>query len=75
MASYTLQTSPPPIFTGENYQIWAVKMKTYFKAYDLWEAMDKGLDPPPLPDDPTVAQIRNHNIENAKKYMALSCIQ
>jgi ribonucleotide reductase beta subunit family protein with ferritin-like domain len=25
------------VFTGQNYGVWAVKMVTYLKAFDLWE--------------------------------------
>ncbi|CAN6557261.1 unnamed protein product [Malus baccata var. baccata] len=26
-----------PIFTGENYELWSIRMKTIFKSYGLWE--------------------------------------
>ncbi|KAD7117389.1 hypothetical protein E3N88_04657 [Mikania micrantha] len=33
-----------PILTGSNYTIWAVKIKTIFKAHGVWEAIDPGVD-------------------------------
>jgi len=29
----------PPIFSGENYQIWSFKMKSYLKASGLWDVV------------------------------------
>jgi len=45
------------VFTGENYQMWAIRMKTQ-----------------PLPADPTLAQIRNHHEERARKFKAKTCL-
>jgi hypothetical protein len=30
----------PPMFDGTNYQVWAVRMKVYPDANDLWEAIE-----------------------------------
>jgi len=37
----------PPIFNGENYKVWAVKMKTYLKGLGLWKYVeeDNALEP------------------------------
>ncbi|XP_052181855.1 uncharacterized protein LOC127794644 [Diospyros lotus] len=74
MAANSLSISLPPQFAGENYQIWSVKMAAYLKAYDLWEVVETGRDPPPLPDNPTIAQVKHHSEQVAKKFKALSCI-
>ncbi|XP_031247639.1 uncharacterized protein LOC116105346 [Pistacia vera] len=29
-----------PIFTGENYDVWSIKMKTYFLSQDLWDIVN-----------------------------------
>ncbi|KAF2302363.1 hypothetical protein GH714_034947 [Hevea brasiliensis] len=50
-------------------------MKTYLKAFDLWNVVETGEDPPPLRANPTLAQIKNHNEESMKKFKALTCIQ
>ncbi|XP_052486407.1 uncharacterized protein LOC128041111 [Gossypium raimondii] len=66
---------PPPVFAGENYNIWAVKMRTYLQAHDLWNVVLNDIEPPPLRANPTIAQIRQHNEDCAKKYKAMSCLQ
>ncbi|KAJ0016484.1 hypothetical protein Pint_11974 [Pistacia integerrima] len=33
---------PIPIFTGENYDVWSIKMKTYFLSQDLWDIVNYG---------------------------------
>ncbi|KAF2305662.1 hypothetical protein GH714_007334 [Hevea brasiliensis] len=40
MASSGYSAPPPPVFSGERYSIWAVKMKAYLKAFDLWEVTE-----------------------------------
>ena len=37
-----------PIFRGENYDFWSIKMKTYFCAQDLWDIVSKGFT---IPED------------------------
>lgn len=75
MASSNLPLPPPPVFTGENYELWAAKMRGYFTAYGLLEIVNDGAQPPPLPNNPTVAQIRHHSEEQAKEGRALVLIQ
>ncbi|XP_050125217.1 uncharacterized protein LOC126602407 [Malus sylvestris] len=36
-----------PIFSGENYEFWRIKMVTIFKSIGLWNLVEKGL---PTPD-------------------------
>lgn len=74
MASSNFSSLSPPIFSGDNYPVWAVKMKAYLRAFDLWEAVESGRDPPPLRANPTIAQIKQHSDDTAKKYKALSAI-
>ncbi|KAG8645275.1 hypothetical protein MANES_10G049666v8 [Manihot esculenta] len=74
MASSSYLAPPPPVFLGENYLIWSVKMKAYLKAYDLWEVVETGRDPPPLRDNAMVAQMKQHSEECAKKFKALYCL-
>ncbi|KAG8481821.1 hypothetical protein CXB51_027173 [Gossypium anomalum] len=66
---------PPPVFTGENYHIWVVKMKTYLQAHDLWSVVENDAEPPPLRANPTIAQMRQHAEETAKKPKAMACLQ
>ena len=45
----------PPVFMGENYQVWADKIEAYLDANDLWEPVEEDYEIPPLPDNPTLA--------------------
>jgi hypothetical protein len=50
----------PPIFDGENYDLWAVRMEYYLEALDVWEAIEKDYDVSPLLNNPTMAQLKYH---------------
>ncbi|KAK5794395.1 hypothetical protein PVK06_035618 [Gossypium arboreum] len=41
--SFSPSPPPPPIFTGENYHIRVVKIKTYLQAHDLWNMLINAL--------------------------------
>lgn len=60
----------PHIFDGENYQLWAVRMETYLEALDLWEAVEEDYEVAPLPNNPTVAQMKSHKEKKTKKSKA-----
>nr|XP_027118771.1 uncharacterized protein LOC113736014 [Coffea arabica] len=65
--------SNPPNFTGENYQIWAVKMKSYLDANDLWNVVET--DPvPELSEDLTIAEMRAHRDAVKRRSKAMTCI-
>lgn len=40
--STSLQQSHIPIFDGENYDFWCIKMKTIFVSQDLWSLVESG---------------------------------
>ena len=63
-----------PVFTGQNFAVWAVKMETYLRAFDLWEMVENDKQPTPLNNNPTVAQIKFFNEERAKKFKALTAL-
>ena len=50
----------PPVFDGDNYQIWAARMEAHLEANDLWEAVEEDYKVLPLPTNPTMAQIKNN---------------
>ncbi|KAG8501378.1 hypothetical protein CXB51_003478 [Gossypium anomalum] len=50
-------------------------MKTYLQAHDLWSVVENDAEPPPLRANPTVAQMRLHAEEFAKKPKAMACLQ
>ena len=62
------------IFDGENYQLWAVKMETYLEVLDLWEAVEEDYEVHPLPNNPTVTQIKNHKERKTRKSKAKACL-
>ncbi|GKV40316.1 hypothetical protein SLEP1_g47976 [Rubroshorea leprosula] len=66
--------SNPPIFTGENYSVWAIKMKAFLKGNGVWESVEDGFHPPMLPNNPTVAQMKQHADYVQASYKALSYI-
>ncbi|XP_027093714.1 uncharacterized protein [Coffea arabica] len=65
--------SNPPNFTGENYQIWAVKMKPYLDANDLWNVVEI-VSVPELSEDPTIAEMRAHRDVIKRRSKAMTCI-
>ena len=74
MSSNSYSPVPPPVFTGENYQLWAVKMTAYLQAWDLWEAVKEDLVVPPITDNSTVQQIKIHYEKQSKLYKAKTCL-
>nr|KYP70532.1 hypothetical protein KK1_009752 [Cajanus cajan] len=64
----------PPVFDGENYDLWAVKMEAYLEALDLWEAVEAEYEVLPLPNNPTVAQIKMQKERKTRKAKAKTCL-
>ena len=56
----------PPVFDGDNFQIWAARME----ANDLWEAVEEDYEVLPLPTNPSVAQIKTHKERKTRKSKA-----
>src|ERR1044072_4104398 len=46
MADTTQSSLPVPIFNGENYDFWRVKIETYFTSLDLWDIVEEGFTVP-----------------------------
>ncbi|KAL0316877.1 UNVERIFIED_CONTAM: Retrovirus-related Pol polyprotein from transposon TNT 1-94 [Sesamum radiatum] len=62
MSSLAKQISVP-IFSGQNYDYWAIKMKTYFQSQKLWEIVE-GVT---LPEDSsTSSSAEKGKLENKK---------
>ncbi|KAL1187803.1 Retrovirus-related Pol polyprotein from transposon TNT 1-94 [Cardamine amara subsp. amara] len=40
-----------PVFNGQNYELWATRIKTTLKIQGLWEVIDKGIPPKPKPKE------------------------
>ncbi|XP_031387213.1 uncharacterized protein LOC116200504 [Punica granatum] len=64
----------PPVFDGENYQAWAVKITAFMEGCDLWEAVEEDYKVAPLPNNPTMAQIKLHKEKKTRKAKAKSCL-
>ena len=60
----------PPVFDGTNYQVWAIRMEAYLDANDLWEAVEQVYEIPPLPHNPSLAQIKNQKERKQRKSKA-----
>ncbi|KAF2319796.1 hypothetical protein GH714_019012 [Hevea brasiliensis] len=72
--AFSSTTLSPPHFNGENYHVWAVKMQDYLKGLGLWQCVKENRTTPPLRQNPTLNQIRQHEDEVAKAPKALSYI-
>ncbi|MCI93344.1 gag-pol polyprotein, partial [Trifolium medium] len=46
----------PPIFDGEGYDLWTVRMKAFLDALDLWEVVEDDYNVSSLPEDSTVSR-------------------
>jgi len=44
------------------------------EALDLWEAVEEDYEVHPLPNNPTVAQIKNHKERKIRKSKAKACL-
>ncbi|TXG47198.1 hypothetical protein EZV62_026492 [Acer yangbiense] len=74
MAASSNATLHVPQFSGENYQIWTVKMKSYMKAFGLWDYVNEDNQVPPLRANPTIAQMKQHEEEKMKRDKAVTCL-
>ncbi|KAA8540206.1 hypothetical protein F0562_024231 [Nyssa sinensis] len=71
---FNFSSVAPPVFDGDNYQMWAVCMETYLDALDLWEAVEEDYEVQPLPANPTVAQIKIYKEKRTRKSKAKACL-
>jgi hypothetical protein len=60
-----------PIFNGENYDFWAIKMKGYLQAIDLWDTVESGFT---QRDTSTMeeAEMKEYKEKELKHFKALS---
>ncbi|XP_016576564.1 uncharacterized protein LOC107874244 [Capsicum annuum] len=63
-----------PVFDGENYQAWTVKMQAYLEACDLWVAVEEDYEVLSLLKNPTMVHIRAHKERRTTKSKAKSCV-
>jgi hypothetical protein len=74
MSTSSNSTSAIPVFSGEHYHIWAVKMRFYLRSQGLWNIVVSDSDPLPLTANPTIAQMKAHEEEKLKKDKAITCL-
>ena len=73
MASSNTSTLSTPVFNGENYQVWVVKMKAYLRGLGLqWVEIERQIQP--LGNNPILNQIMAHDEEETKAPRTLSYI-
>eukprot|EP00256_Glycine_max_P035812 XP_006582454.1 uncharacterized protein LOC100801200 [Glycine max] len=63
-----------PVIDGENYDLWEVKMQSYMESLDMWDAVEEDYEVYSRPENPTMAQIKNHKERKMKKAKARSCL-
>ena len=71
--SSSISTLSPPIFIGENYHVWLVKMEAYLRGLLLWEAVESDIETE-MPKNPTLNQIKLYEERVSRKYRALSSL-
>ena len=64
----------PPIFNGENYETWAIRMTVHLEPLDLWEAVEENYVVSDLPVNPTVAQLKIQKEKKTRKSKAKACL-
>lgn len=64
-----------PIFDGENFDFWIVKMKTIFISLDLWSFVEEGYEVPENQETLTIAKKASLKDNIKKDAKALSIIQ
>ncbi|KAK4413975.1 hypothetical protein Salat_2810300 [Sesamum alatum] len=72
MATSSIFSAPsPPIFTGDNYHAWSVKMEAYLRGLLLWEAIESDVGAE-MPENPTLNQLKVYEEKVSRKYRDLS---
>ena len=64
-----------PIFNGENYDYWSIKMKTFFCSQDLWDIVEEGFTIPADSSTLTAAQRKELKENKQKDSKALYILQ
>jgi len=64
-----------PVFSGENYEFWCIKMKTLFVFIDLWDIIESGYQMPESTSSLTEAQQKELKENKSKDAEALEMIQ
>ncbi|XP_048494374.1 uncharacterized protein LOC125494702 [Beta vulgaris subsp. vulgaris] len=55
-----------PIFKGEKYHLWSIKMQTLFRSQELWDIVEGGYDEPEEPPEAPDKKLRENRKLDAK---------
>ncbi|GMP79110.1 hypothetical protein CsSME_00034779 [Camellia sinensis var. sinensis] len=75
MANPNNQNESTPIFNGENFDFWYVKMRTIFLYTELWDLVENGFEEPEDEEALTNSQKNQLKEQRQKDSKALSFIQ
>ncbi|KAM2898028.1 hypothetical protein COP2_007603 [Malus domestica] len=65
-----------PVFNGENFDFWLIKMKTIFRSHELWDLVENGYETPAKKEEELTETERKLMRENVvKDARALEIIQ
>lgn len=64
-----------PVFEGENYDFWSIKMQTLFRLLDAWEIVESGYEEPETTTNLYQAQQKEIKEKRRTDAGALSMIQ
>ncbi|KAK5833932.1 hypothetical protein PVK06_017798 [Gossypium arboreum] len=65
--SSNMSALAPPVFDGENYQTWAVRMQAYMESCDYWEVFEEDYEVTLVLNNPTMNMIKMHKERNTGK--------
>jgi len=63
-----------PLFDGEGNDLWSVRMQFYLEGLYLWDVVEENYVVQLLPENPAMAQIKNHKEGKTRKAKAKSCL-
>ena len=72
MSTSNSTSSVVPLFNGEHYHIWVVKMMFYLRSQGLWNVVMYEVDPPPLGANPIVTKMKAYEEEKLKRDKAIT---
>ena len=59
-----------PVFNGDNYQAWAIRMTVHLEALDLQETVEEDYEVTSLGDNPSINQMKIHRERKTRKAKA-----
>ena len=66
MSNGTAHFNPLPLFKGENYSLWSLKMRTLLQSQDLWDLVEKGYEASRSSSSTDVAALKDIKKRDAK---------